>query len=186
MAAVYFEFIIKGCDEKLCAYLDGFFCGRGVREGYFLTKDHPVHVHVLKEFLEFRGEVVHLICASKLRTMVKAAVRAASPKYDFEIMRIDKIRKASFHFKFETASRAEAGKIKRLLSGRPAGVKLVDYEPSEITIPEAEGPEAYAPLHRYTFGGQGLIEGDVGNVLRARERLSANDFIRCEDVQIHY
>jgi len=186
MAAVYFEFIIKGDDEKLCAYLDGFFCGRGVREGYFLSKDHPVHLHVLKEFLEFRGQVVHLICASKLRTIVQAAVRVAPPKYGFEIKRVAQIHKASFRFKFETANRAEAGKIKRILSGRPAGVALVDYEPSEVTIPEAEGPEAYAPLHRYTFGGQGLIEGDVGNVIRARRRLSANDFIRCEDVQLHY
>jgi hypothetical protein len=186
MAAVYYEFIIKGDEKKVCAYLDGFFRGRGVREGYFLSKDHPVRVHALKEFVEFRGEVVHLICASKLRTMVYTAVRVAQPKYDFEIRRIEQIRKASFHFKFETASRVEAGKIKRILSGRPAGVKLVDYEPSEIRMPEAEGPEAYAPLHPYTFSGEGLIEGDFDSVLRARRRLSADDFIHCEDVQLHY
>lgn len=185
MTASYYEFVIKGDEEVVCAYLEGYFRGKGIKEGYFFSKDKPLHFHHLREMIRYHGEVAHVICHSKLRPAIHSAIKQGGKQFGFEVKETRKISKASFRFKFETANRQVAGTIKRALNNRSAGVDLVDYEPQEEVDPGAKGPEGYAPLHTYTFRGEGTVEGDVAGVLKTHEKLCANEFICCDDIEIH-
>jgi len=186
MAVKHYDFIIKGDADKIRAYLEGFLRGKGVKSGYLFTEDLPFQSHFLKELIRFHGDVVHLVCRSNLRPLIRSAVAQSAGKFEFEIVESKQVANATFEFKFETANRSVAGAIKRLLGRHPAGVKLVDYEPKEAVNPEAKGPEGYAPLHEFTFRGKGTIVGDVEGVLKVYYKLSANEFIHCDEIEVRY
>lgn len=186
MAVKHYDFVIKGESSVLCAYLEGFLRGKGIKSGYFFTEDHPIHKHFLKELVKYHGDVVHLICRSNLRPAIRSAITQSAGRFIFEIQESKSLTGARFDFKFNTASRSVAGLIKRLLGRHPAGVKLVDYEPREIVDPGAKGAEGYAPLHEYTFEGKGTIVGDFEGVIKVYEKLESNEFIDCDDIEIQY
>lgn len=186
MAVNYYEYIIKGDEDTLCAYIGGFLRAKGIKEGCFFSKDCPFHRHQIREMIEYHGEVTHLICRSSLRSVIESAIRQSDDQLEFEIKETLEISKGSFHFKFETANRKVAGTIKRALGRMPDDVKIVDYEPEEVVNPKAKGPEGYAPLHSYTFEGEGLIEGDIAGVLKVHERLAKNEFVKCDDIEVHH
>jgi hypothetical protein len=186
MAVKYYDFIIKGEEDKLISYLNGYLRGRGFKSGYVFTSEHPFKTHFLKELMQYHGEVVHLVCRSGLRSVMRAAITQAPERYKWEIVDSHSVKKAKFEFKFSTANRQAAGKIKRALGRHPAGVKLIDYEPEETFNPDAKGSEGYAPLHEYTFEGKGTIEGDVEGTLKVYQKLQAIEFIQNEGIEICY
>lgn len=186
MAVKHYDFVIKGGEKELCAYLLGFLRGKGVKSGYLFTSCYPFQSHFLKELIQYHGEVVHLICRANLRTVIVNAIRQRPEGSDFEIVESRPVVNTTFDFKFSTANRTVAGAIKRLLGRHPAGVKLVDYEPEEVINPGAKGVEGYAPLHEYEFRGKGTIVGDVEGVLKVRQKLEGNEFINCDEIEIHY
>ncbi len=186
MAVKHFDFVIKGNEDKLCSYLEGFMRGKGIKSGWLFTEKHPFQSHFIKELIKYHSDVVHLICRSGLRPVIRAAITASPAIFEFEIMESRLVSKADFEFKFKTANRKVAGAIKRLLGRHPAGVKLVDYKPIEAVNPEAKGAEGYAPLHEYTFHGKGKIVGDVEGVLKVFQKLESNEFIHCEEIEIRH
>lgn len=186
MAVKHYDFVIKGDEETLSAYLNGFLRGKGVRSGFMFTSCHPFKSHFLKELIQYHGDVVHLICRSSLRPVIRAAVSQSPDDHKWEIVDSRPIKRATFEFKFDTANRKVAGAIKRMLGRHPAGVKLVDYEPKETFNPDAKGSEGYAPLHEYTFQGKGTIVGDVEGVLKVYGKLETNEFIHSDAIEIWY
>ena len=186
MAVKHYDFVIKGNEDKLCSYLEGFLRGKGVKSGYLFTSRHPFQSHFVKELIQYHGDVVHLICRSSLRPVIRAAIANSADYFEFEIKESRPVSKADFEFKFKTANRKVAGAIQRLLGRHPAGVKLVDYKPEEAVNPEAKGAEGYAPLHEYTFQGKGRIVGDVEGVLKVYKKLESNEFIHCDEIEIHH
>jgi hypothetical protein len=186
MAIKFHDFIIKGEACVLRAYLEGFLRGKGVKSGFWFNDDHPFQSHFIKELIKYHGDVVHLICQSSLRPVIRSAVTQGAAKFDFEVVESKPLASVTFDFKFKTANRSVAGGIKRLLGRHPAGVKLVHYEPKEDFNPEAKGPEGYAPLHEYTFSGKGTIVGDVEGVLKVHQKLDGNEFIQCDEIEIQH
>lgn len=186
MAVKHYDFVIKGDEDKLCAYLNGYLRGKGVKSGYIFTSDHPFKSHLLRELIHYHGEVVHLVCRSSLRPIIRAAINQSPPEHQWEIVDSRPVKKTTFEFRFNTANRQAAGAIKRILGRHPAGVRLVEYEPKETFTPDAKGSEGYAPLHEYTFRGKGTIVGDVEGVLKVYDKLEANEFIHSDAIEICY
>jgi hypothetical protein len=186
MAVKYYDFFIKGNAEVIVAYIDGYLRGRGVRGGYLFTEDLPFQSHKIKEFLKFRGELVHLICHGSLRPVIRSAIRQGSDEHKFEFVDSRSLKSAYFEFKFETANRKVAGTIKRLMRGLPPGVRIVNFNPCESQNPGAKGAEGYAPLHEYLYCGDGIVRGNVESVLKLYYRFSANDFLHCEEIDLDY
>jgi hypothetical protein len=186
MAATFYELIIKGNEDLLYAYLHGFMSGRKIEKGIIFSNEHPLAIHHLREFLEYRGEVLHLVCRARLRASVISAVESAPKDYSFELKKEQRIASASFSFEFETFNREAAGNLKKIFASLPKGLKLVAYEPEESIHPDAAGPEGYAPMHEYRFHGKGNVLGDVETLLDFHEQLSHNDFIKLEEIRLDY
>ncbi len=186
MATIYYELIIKGDQDLLCAYLEGFLRAKRIREGVIFSNNCPLQIHHIRELIKYHGGVVHLICRSGLRATLAAAVKNAPEDYSFLIKREQKISSASFGFEFETFSRKVAGGIKRIFTKLPAGLKLKQFKPQEKIDPEARGIERYAPAHDYRYSGEGEVTGDVQTVLDFHKKLLKNDFFELEDISLHY
>jgi len=186
MAVTFYELIIKGNEDLLFAYLHGFMNGRKIKQGIIFSNECPLATHHLKEFIEYRGEVLHLVCRARLRASLVSAIEESPEDYSFEVKKEQRILAASFSFEFETFNREAAGNLKKTFAGLPSGLKLVDYEPEESIHPDAAGPEGYAPMHEYRFHGQGKVLGDIETLLDFHRDLSQNDFIKLEDIRLSY
>lgn len=186
MAVKHYGFFIKGNAETIVAYLDGFLRGKGVKSGYLFTEDLPFQTHSIKEYIKFRGDVVHLICRGSLRPVINSAIRQGANLYDFEFVDSRLLKHGFFGFKFTTANRQVAGAIKRLMRGVPGTVRIVDFKPRETSNPDAKGAEGYAPLHEYQFCGAGTVRGNVEDVLKTWYKFAANEFMICDEIDIVY
>jgi len=184
--ATYYELIIKGNDDVVFAFLEGYFRGKGVQKGFRFGKDLPIHKNHFKEFMEYHGQVVHLIVESSLRAGVESALRAIGEKFELELRDAHRIRRGYFHFKFKTFNRDIAQQIKRAMRTLPAGAKLTDYDPKERIDPEGKGKEGYAPLHEYEFRGKGVIEGEIVAVWKTHMKFEDIEFIESEGICIHH
>jgi hypothetical protein len=162
MAIKHYDFIIKGNEDSLYAYLNGYLRGKGVKSGFIFTSSHPFKSHFLKELIKYHGEVVHLICRPAIRPVIRAALKQAPKEYEWEIVDSRSVKKTTFEFKFD------------------------NYQPKETFDPDAKGAEGYAPLHEYTFQGKGTIVGDVEGVLKVYQKLEGNQFIHCEEIEIFH
>lgn len=186
--ATYYEIIVKGDSRLARAYVSGYFRGRNVGrgQGYGFGEDSPLDLDFLRDLVKFHGSVLHMFCEASLRSGLLSAIRRAPKRYRFEVVETRRIRRAYFRFRFKTANRQVAGRIKRLLSTLPDGVKTADYEPKEIVDPSAEGAEIYTPVHEYVFRGKGVIEGTPDGVYQVHRRMVENDFISCDSMVLHY
>lgn len=186
MAVKYYDFFVKGNTEAVVTFIDGFMRGKGVKSGYIFTKDLPFRTHIIKEFIKFHGDIVHLICRGSLRSAIRSAIRQGGDMHEFELVESRSLERAFFEFKFTTANRKSAGTIKRLLGSVSGGARVVDCEPEETVNPGAKGTEGYAPLHEYQFSGSGVVEGGVEAVLKFWHKFSSNDFVVCEEIDLAY
>jgi len=181
-----YELVVKGDRNAIRAYLEGYFVGKGIRQGYVFTEDSPYNFEAIKERIKFHGETQHLICDAALRGPIGTAIKRAPEEFKFEIAEIVKVTRGYFHFEFETANRQVAGSIKRIMSRLPSGVSLTDYAPEEIINPDAEVVEVYAPMHPYVYKGAGVVEGDVAGVHEMRRRMAQNNHINLDRIEIHH
>lgn len=181
--ADYYEIIIRGDANVVDAYLKGFLAGRGIKSGFFFSREWPFHLKHVWERLKYRGEVEHVVCVAGLRQTISGSIDRSN--VDIEVKEMRKIESMSFHFDFKTANRKAGAAIKRALRSLPPGVAIEDLDPVESVRPDARGAEGYAPLHDYEFEGKGVVTGDVDGVLKMHKRLSGNDSFRVEDIDIH-
>lgn len=185
MATKYHELIVKGDDEILKGFLDGFKTAKGVKSGVIFAADHPIDTHHLKKLLTFHGDHIHVIVSGRHhRSLVSAITK--TPDIECSIVSDEVIKNAYFEFKFETFNRDVASDLKKVLSRLPTGLQLIDYEPDETIDPSAKGIEFYSPIHDYTFAGKGKIRGDVEKLIALRERLSEHVFIEAEDIELEH
>jgi hypothetical protein len=181
--ATYHEIIIKGDGALVDAYIKGFLSGRGIKSGFYFSREWPFHLPSLRERFKYHGEVEHVICVARIRQTIVGSINKSD--LDIEVAETRKIESLSFQFDFETAHRQTAASIKRTLAKLPEGVMLEDFEPVETVHPSGKGVEGYAPLHEYEFEGHGTARGDVDGVLRLHRRLRENTCFRTRDIEIH-
>jgi hypothetical protein len=186
MAAVYYELLVKGNEDKIFAYLSGYLAGKKIKEGVIFCDECPFRIHELRELIRYHGEIAHIVCRAGLKHTILSALRSAPTAYSFEVKRERKISGASFEFKFETFSKKVAGGLKRTFSQIPSGLKLPGFEPKETIDPRAAGIEMYAPAHDYRYSGKGKITGDVETILDFYRRLSRSEFIQMEEIELEY
>lgn len=186
MAAVYYELLVKGNEDKIFAYLNGYLTSKKIKKGVIFCDECPFDIHELRELIRYHGEVAHIVCRAGLRQTVLSALRSAPAAYSFEIKKDRKISKAAFEFKFETFSKKVASGLKRTFTQMPKGLELLEYEPEERIDPDAAGIERYAPAHDYRFAGKGKITGNVETLLDFHRQLSQSEFIKLEKIELEY
>jgi hypothetical protein len=185
MATKYHEIIVKGDDEVLKGFLDGFKTAKKIKTGVVLASDHPINTHHLKEILTLHGNYIHVIVSGRHHQTLIAAIKD-TPDIECDIVSDVGISNAYLEFKFETFNRDVARDLKKMLGRLPAGLQLIDYDPKETVDPSAKGIEFYSPIHDYTFEGKGKIRGDVEKLIKFHERLDEHVFIEVNDIELEH
>ena len=185
MAAVNYEMIVKGDEDMIFAYLEGFLLGKGIKDGVYFSQDYPVNESFFRDLLKFHGDVTHIICRARLRASVEAALRRGDEALEIDLVKVRRLRRSSFDFDFNVYNRPLATKLKRVLSSRPKTIKLVDFEKKLKERPDGKGTEAYAPLHEFAFEGKGRIEGEFSEVCRMHEKLSDISQVHTHKINLH-
>jgi hypothetical protein len=181
--ATYHEIIIKGDGAVVDAYLKGFLAGRGIKSGFYLSREWPFHRKSIYERFKYHGEVEHVICVGKLKQTIVGSINKSD--VDIEVKETREIESICFRFDFKTANRDVGGTIKRSLRNLPDGVQIEDLDPVERVYPDGKGVEAYAPLHEYEFTGKGVARGDVEGVLKLHKRFRESNSFRTEEIEIN-
>jgi hypothetical protein len=182
--ATYYELVVKGDDRDLIPYLTGFATGAGF-EGIFYAEESGLHVQALRERIRHHGEVQHVLCRENACTLVRDALAKAAPRYRFEIKDERAIASATFNFEVDTPSRKIAELVRGAVARLPQGVRVSAFEPRESTDASAKGAEVYSPTHDYHFAARGNVAGDVAGVIALRHTLSAIDFVKCTEIDLH-
>ncbi|HET6350329.1 MAG TPA: hypothetical protein VFH88_14735 [Candidatus Krumholzibacteria bacterium] len=181
--ARYVEMVIHGNDRDLKGYLTGYLnVSKPPRIVY--ADEGGFQLHRLRERIKHRGEVQHLIVEEENEDRLRKALKAAGPRYDFEIKDERIVETGVFSFEFDTPSRKVADQLKHLFDEMPVGTVLKDYEPHEETSGRDAGTEIYTPAHDYKFSGHGEIRGDLFAVVDMRATLDAIDFTKCDEILI--
>lgn len=184
--AHYTEFLVRGDDTAVVAWLGGYAAGSGVGRQIVFAHEAGFQLKKLRERIRHHGEVVHVIVASAHAGWLRAALEAAAPRHRFEVLEERKIGRAYFHFEFETPSEKVAARIKQVFASLPPGVTPTDYQPREVLDPAAKGTEVYTVEHHYVYRGEGVLEGDVDGVVRVFAALSDIDFVKCDEIEVHH
>jgi hypothetical protein len=176
MAASFKELVIGGQFALVKGFLVGYRFGTGKEFKYFFHRKSGIRRDTLselvKEVLELDNHV-HVCIEQDAVDGFRAAVGKASPVLGLALKAERSIQGAHFDFSFKINNRQVADDVKKALGSLPAAVEIRDYKPVEKedkTVRDG-GTAGYAPLHEYTFGGQGVVAGDFDGVMEVFLRL---------------
>jgi hypothetical protein len=119
----------------------------------------------------------HVVVDSCLADMLRKQAGRISEETGLVMTSCRNIRSAELPFKFTVYARPYQREIMKLIKELPDGLRLVDFVYEEDIHPEAEGVEAYAPVHDYTARGEGKIVGRVDLLVAHRRKLAQQALI---------
>jgi hypothetical protein len=164
--------------------LAGFAAGAGIH-GVFFAAEAGLQLPALRERIRHHGEVQHILCPERARSTVHDALAKAAPRYHFEIKEERAIARATFSFEAETPSRKIAEQVREAVKKPSRGVVVTGFQPHEKRDASSQGTEVYSPAHEYEFAARGDVSGDVAGVIALRRTLSAIDFVKCTEIDLH-
>lgn len=184
MSTRFKELVISGPFGLVKGFLLGYRAGSGGDFRYFFHRKSGIRRDTLAELVKEVLEVenyVHVCLEESAVKGFQGAVEVYRESLGLEVSQVRAIKGASFGFSFNLNNRGLAEQVKKALDALPDGVHLKDYAPEEKGSSKDKTDEAtggYAPLHEYTFRGQGVAEGDFDGVmdlfLRARRMPQSN------------
>ena len=169
MSKDFTELVIDGNFDLVKGFLLGFKCGTDSEFEYFFHHKSGIRrdplAGLIKGVLSL-DTAAHLCLESAALDQFRKAVEKSRPIIGLEIEKEQPIKEAYFNFSFSISNREAAGRLKAILGAIPPDLTLEEYEPRE----EEHGGKSsrtggYAPLHAYTFKGDGTARGNFGAVM---------------------
>jgi hypothetical protein len=183
MATEFYELIIKGKEKVIDSFLKGYFLGRQVKKGVYLCDENHISEDPVRDIFRLK-HYVHLICRTDVKKSIESAIENAPRELELKLHDERKVSRAKFSFKFEIFNKKMGTALKRLLNKPPKEVQIVGLEAAEDFNPEAKGVEMFAPLHDYSYTGEGSVEGDIEAVIQYYHKLSAIDLFNATEINL--
>jgi len=183
--ASYRDVVIKGDPKAIKGFLGAFVAVKRIKHGVVFVEDHAIDGGYVKRLVHGTRDYEHIIVSTVHHKSLISAIKRAN-NIDIEIVSDQKIKRASFEFKFETFSRKVAGNLRRLYRNPPAGIRIIDPVVKEEFDPSAKGVELYSPTHHYQLKGKATAVGDVEALIKLQQRFHDHEFIDVKDIQIEH
>lgn len=189
MSKKFTELVIDGTFDLVKGFLLGFKCGTDTDFDYFFHQRSGIRrdtlAKLLKEVLAL-DNTVHLCLENAVLDRFRQAIDKSKHIVGLEIKKERPIKEAQFNFSFSISNREAAKRVKTILGGIPPDLALEEYEPREE---EQKGKSSqtggYAPLHAYTFKGNGTARGNFGSVMELFlkiKRMPENELVLVGDI----
>jgi len=184
----YIEIVVYGPYFLVKGFLTGFLEGRGSTARIVFNKEEHIATEgiteKIMELVGLHGDVVHVIVPVATRDLLLDAMKKHENDWGISVKGESRVSEASFDFEFKVYGTEYAKEIKELFDNPPEGVTISGYSPKEEINEDAEGLEAYAPMHHYIFSGRGSVSGSFIEVLKMFRTARDNPLISVDLLKI--
>lgn len=184
------EIVIEGQFILVKGFIMGFLHGSNQEFDYFFHRKHGIRretfKEVIKELFEFDSHV-HLCLDNNIIPKFLKAIEKSHEKIGLEIKSVRAIKSANFSFSYEIFNEELANKVKELFENSPAGISMIDYQPTVEKSDDAVGVEGYAPVHDFVARGNGKAEGNFYDVMELYlnvKRSKGSESIMCSEINL--
>jgi len=192
MRATYYELIIRSPFLLVKGFLMGYMHGRDESFKYFFHRKAGIRREtlgeILKEYLTM-DNYTHLCLPENVVDNFITALKRAEPTIGSTVERKRRIAGAEFTFSFDLYNENQINQCKTLFENIPGGVELINFHPLERRDVKLKGIKEYAPMHPFTYQGQGTAQGDFESVVDFYLRIKRSemaDFILCSEIRLRY
>lgn len=189
MNKTFVELIIEGPDDFTRGFVTGFVAARGPKAEVVFDDEAGLAddglLQKVKEALHLSREVTHCIVDEQTAVLVREAIGAAEEaRLSIHSDRV--ITGGSFAYEFEVFNRDNGAKFLRRVSDLPQGVTLEEHEQEIKEVPEAHGPELFAPEHEYTLVGKGRAVGPIDKIIWLYKEFDSISQVHVESIHVRY
>jgi hypothetical protein len=190
MNKTYFEVVVEGHHELIRGFALGFLAAKGIEGGAAFAREHHMKgsgkLHQLMRIVSAAEDQTRIIISEEIGRALREAYEKRQSELAVKVVSIRQVTGARFNFRFKTSSKEFGEKLKVTFANLPPGVQIGGYKPEEVIRPEAEGVEAYAPLHAYEIEASGEVFGPAKEVIDFYDRIEHNELIELEEIQLEF
>ena len=190
MQKSFSELVIEGQFVLVKGFIMGFLYGSDHEFDYFFHRKDGIRRETFKEFIKELFEFdshVHLCLDNNVVPKFLKAIEKSKEKIGLEVRSVRAIGSANFSFSFEIYNKNLAEDIKKIFENSPAGVKVIDYKPTEEIADDAVGVEGYAPVHSFVARASGKAEGNFHDIMELYlnvKRSKGSESIMCSEINL--
>ena len=193
MGGKYYEVVFEGKYDVICGMLEGFLLGENAEWKWYSGKDSGIETgtltDIIKKWTSLKIRQQHIILDEEFHNALQNAIKE---KVDLRYIKLKyagparEIKSCSFKFTANAYAVKYGEEIKSILSKLPSGALIENYNPVETIDKDAEGIELYAPVHDYTYKGEGTVTGEFGDVIAFRKILDDHQLFQVSCVKLNF
>jgi hypothetical protein len=168
----------------------GYRAGADLEFDYFFHHKSGIRRESIGEMVR---ELLHLDCMTHICIPddqvqgFRKGLAKVSETIPVHVRSIRPIESAFFNFSFHIYNKRLGEICKSIFKNVEKGVEIDQKQPSEVYTPTTVGVHEYAPMHSYTYDGQGTVHGDFYNVVKLFREIKKSkvaEWVHCSDIKL--
>jgi hypothetical protein len=193
MGKNYYEVVFEGSYNVICGMLEGFLLGRDKKWEWYSSKDSGIETEtfteIIKEWVSLKTRLHHIVLEEDFHNALQSSLKDRSDLKHVKLKYTKSARlitSCSFKFTANAFAKKYGEEIKAIIDSPPAGVVIEDYTPVEELDTTANGVELYAPVHDYTYRGEGTATGEAGAIVAFRKVLNDHPLVQVTVIKLNF
>jgi hypothetical protein len=193
MGKNYYEVVFEGSYNVIRGMLEGFLLGRDIKWEWYSSKDSGIETEtfteIIKEWVSLKTRLHHIVLEEDFHNALQNSLKDRSDLKHVKLKYTKSarlIKSCSFKFTANAFAKKYGEEIKAIIDSPPAGVVIEDYTPVEELDTTANGVELYAPVHDYTYRGEGTATGEAGAIVAFRKVLNDHPLVQVTVIKLNF
>ena len=193
MTKKYYEVVFEGNYNVICGMLEGFLLGKGKKWEWYSSKESGIEsetfTEIIKEWASMKTRLHHLVLEEDFHKALQDDLKDRSDLRHLKLKYTKsarEIKNCSFKFTANAFAKKYGDEIKALIDSPPAGVSIEGYTPVEEVDHSAKGVELYAPVHDYTYRGEGVAIGEAGSIVSFRKAMDNHPLVQVSSIRLNF
>jgi hypothetical protein len=193
MGKNYYEVVFEGSYNIICGMLEGFLLGKNVKWEWYSSKEAGIETEtfteIIKEWASLKTRLHHIVLEEDFYNAFQNSLKERSDLRHVKLKYTKSarlIKSCSFKFTANAFAKKYGEEIKEIIAAPPAGVIIENYTPVEETDQSAKGVELYAPVHDYTYRGEGTASGEAGAIIAFRKVLDDHPLVQVSGIKLNF
>ena len=193
MGKKYYEVVFEGNYDTICGMIEGFILAKGARWEWYSSKSAGIETEtfteIIKEWASLKTRLHHIILEEEFHNAIQKELKERTDLKHLKLKYTKsarEIKNCSFKFTANAYAKKYGEEIKSIIASPPEGVKIENFNPVEETDKDAKGVELYAPVHDYTFKGDGIATGEVGAIITFRKVLDDHPLVQVSSIRLNF
>ena len=191
MEKVFYELVIEGHLHVIKGFIFGLLEGSKRMGTVIFCRENNIKTETLseriKEWTHLHESLRYLVIEEGLLEMIKKGLENTFEILKLRLIKVRKIKTASFSFHYEVYAKKYGDEIKNIFEGLPGQLKLSsNYQPQEEIHSACQGIEMLAPCHDYNLKAHGVVEGAIDVLLPFYKKIQRYELIKEDNIVLHF